>query len=64
MTNEYVIAHAVCPWCAADTGELCIGTIQAGVHAARHALLNLPTLDEIERGRRLREGLAALNITG
>jgi hypothetical protein len=59
MSNEYVIAHAACPVCGVSAGEECASRL-GGVHAGRHSVLHLPTLDEIAAGRRLREGLAAL----
>lgn len=59
-SNEYIVAHAVCPWCAADVGEWCDTPFAGGVHAARHMVVHLPTLEDIEAGRRLREGFAAL----
>lgn len=60
MTNEHVIAHAACPVCGVRAGEPCEGTLLRGVHAGRHSVLNLPTLEDIAAGRRLREGLARL----
>lgn len=65
MTNEHVIAHAACPVCGVDAGEPCEGTLlpgasAPGVHAGRHNVLNLPTLEDIARGRRMRQRLAEL----
>lgn len=59
-SNEFIVAHAVCPFCGADTGEACDTPFAGGVHAARHSVVHLPTLDDHERGTRLRRGIAAL----
>jgi hypothetical protein len=57
-SNEYVVAHAACPVCGAGPGEACIDDLP-GVHAARHMVVGLPTLDTVERGRALRESPSA-----
>lgn len=61
-SNEYIVAHAACPVCAAAAGEPCDTRFAGGVHGARHSVVHLPTLDEIAAGERLRAGFESLTL--